>query len=373
MAQTVFNYKFDGRKGQFDVGWQQAFWYDYKNIHIPIDHADGTPTHWVFWEAEGQSYDADDQEWNRFKSPEQRMTWDRFLPPEEHATLLNDIGQAYNWFHGSNPFHSRLARPTMLRKGQVDLTFQFFADWYKWEGRKVPINEIGDPNHARVELWIIDTGLNQPFNWDTDDEGVIRSQHSTLQGHLNGLPGPHAQWLIVNPTVGLTVKTKTLNVPRDGLYLCVFGVYSVWAVPGARGRNGLFVHSLGAAQTVGPSPVDPIPFTDRGIMPVTTTRPTEQPTRTEATATQSHRGQPRVQYQRTFQLIHSSVPDDQAAQIFLRGYRQGKTTGTSADDAGIGDLEVKIVEVYGWPAGQQGELVAWFNQNYPGTQVKFMG
>jgi hypothetical protein len=80
-----------------------------------------------------------------------------------------------------------------------------------------------------------------------------------------------------------------------------------------------------------------------------------------------------VPYERTFQLIHGSVSDALASQIFLRGFRQGKTTGTSADDAGIGDLDTKIVEVYGWPNAEQNKLLAWFKEHYPGTQVKIMG
>lgn len=367
MAETVFEYKFDGRKGQYDVGWQQAFWYDYKNIHIPIDHANGTPTHWIYWEAEGQSYDADNEGWNRFKSPEQRMTWEDFLPPHEHADLLNDIRQAYNWFHGSNPFHSRLARPTMLRQGQAELRFQFWADWYKYDGGKIPISQIGDPNHARVEMFIIDTGLNEPFNWDTGDDGTLRHQQGVLQGFLNGAAGQPTEWLMVNPSVGRTVKTRSVNVPRDGLYLCVFGVYSVWAVPGNRGRNGLFAHSMSVNQTFGPgTPVEYFPEEGQTPTPSTGTG------RPRGEAAYSQRGKPRLQYERTFQLIHGSVPDDQAAQIFLRGYRQGKTTGTSADDAGLGDLDVKIVEVYGWPAAEHNALIAWFNEHYPGTQVRFM-
>ncbi len=374
MAETVFEYKFDGRKGQFDVGWQQACWYDYKNIHIPIDRLSGIPTHWVFWEAEGQSYDADNQGWNRFKSPEQRMTWADFLPPHEHADLLNDIGQSYNWFHGSNPFHSRLARPTMLHQGQAEMRFQFFADWYKYDNGKVPISQIADPNHARVEMFIIDTGLNEPFDWNTADEGRLRHQQGVLQNILNGAAGQHTDWLVVNPSVGRTVKTRTVNVPRNGLFLCVFGVYSVWAVPEARGRNGLFVHSMGVSQSSGPGvPADPFPGGDQTSTPTAPThtidRPGAEGPRAEAT---SQRGKPRLQYERTFQLIHNSVPDSQAAQIFLSGYRQGKTTGTSADDAGIGDLDVKIVEVHGWPTAERNALVAWFNQHYPGTQVRFM-
>lgn len=371
MSQTLFEYLFDGEEGQYDVGWQNAHWYDYKNIHIPIDHTEGKPTHWLFWEAEGQSYDADNESWNRFKSPEQRMTWAKFLPAHEHADLLNSVGHSYNWFHGNSPFHSRLARPTMLKKGKVTLTFEFYADWYKWDGRKIPKNEVSDSNGCRVELAIVDTGLNEPYNWDTGDEGTLRHQQNVLQGKLNTLPGNHDDWLIVNPSLGHTIKTKTIDVPRDGLYLLVYGVYTVWAVPDGKGRNGLFVLSLGAEQ--GEGAADLADSVDLFTAPAETTTPTTaQPERTAASITVNSRGTPRIQYERTFQLIHGTVSDDRAAQIFLSGFRQGKTTGTSADDAGIGDLDVKIVEVYGWPTAEQAELLAWFNQHYPGTQVKIM-
>ena len=360
MAQQLFHYLFDGQEGQFDVGWQDAFWYDHKNIHVPIDHASGKPTHWVYWEAEGQSYGADNESWNKFKSPEQRFVWKKFLPEREHADLLNNIGQGYHWFHANSPFHSRLARPALLQQGQVELSFEFFADWYKWDGRKIPKTEVSDSNGCRVELQIIDTGLDEAFNWDMGDDGTLRHQQNILQGHLNKLPGNHDDWLIVKPSLGHTELSKTIEVPRTGLYLLVFGVYTVWAVPDGKGSNGLFVLSLGAAQD------------SDGTAPPTTP-PVEEPVTPEPEpAAASGRGAPRLQYPRTYQLIHNTVTEQQASSIFLNGYRSGKTTGTSADDAGIGDLDVRIVEVHGWPAAEQAELVAWYNTHYPGVQVNFM-
>lgn len=365
--QQLFDFQFDGQKGQFDVGWQKARWYDYKNIQVPIDHANGSPTHWVYWEAEGPSYYGDGKDWNRFKSPEQRFVWKEFLPAHEHATLLNGIGQAYNWFQGNSPFHSRIARPTFLQKGQVEFTVEFWADWYKWDNGKVPLNQVGDPNNCRVELFMLDTGLSASLDWNTSDEGAIRRNQGQLQAVLSALPGQHEDWLIVNPTLGNTVKSKTFNVPRDGLYLLVFGVMTVWAVPGGQGRNGLFVHGISAKQVQG-SPTPPPPTS-------TPTPPTPTPTPPTPTppVSKTGRGAPRVQFERTYQLIHNSVPDNFAAQIFLDGRRQGKTTGFSADDAGVGDLDVKIVEVYGWPAGEQQDLVDFYHNHYPGVQVRFLG
>lgn len=391
MANQGFEFKFEGRQGVYDVGWQNASWYDYKNMHIPIDHLDGGPVHWVVWEAEGDSYYADGAEWNKFASPEQIYRWADFLPPEEHALYLNDAGQTYNWFQGGRPFHSRLARPTMLKKGNVELSFDFYADWYSWEGKKRPLNEIGDPTSARVEMHIIDTGLDEQLGWGSD-EGWNRRHQDTLKNVLNTLPGPHNDWFIVNPTIGPTKFTKTVSVPRDGLFLVVFGVLSVWAVPGnSGGRNGLWAKVLGAKPvevtqpTPQPTPPTPKPATPTNrpgsragtpiektilVTPPNTTSTPETPS-TPPSSSQPARGAPRVQYRRVYKLIHNSVDENTAANIFKQARSTGQTVGFSADDAGIGDLNERIVEVYGWPVNNQQELVDFYNKHYPGTQVQF--
>ncbi|MCL4867966.1 MAG: hypothetical protein KJ063_03270 [Anaerolineae bacterium] len=255
---TIFNYQFAGRQGQFDVGWQHANWYDFKNIHVPIDHLEGKPVHWLYWEATGASYYADNSPWNQFKSPEQIFRWKDHLPAHEHSTLLNSIGQGYNWFHGNSPFHSRLARPTVLSKGQVELTFTFFADWYKWEDGKRPLNEVGDPHHARVEMHLVDTGLNEAPDWAAMDEPEIRAAHQRLGHILAQLPGRHEQWHTVSPTVGPTTVSRQVAVPRDGLYLVVFGAMAVWAIPGGSGRNGLWGHGMQARAVVTTPPTPPV-------------------------------------------------------------------------------------------------------------------
>ncbi|MCB0036993.1 MAG: hypothetical protein KDE51_23340 [Anaerolineales bacterium] len=371
MADQGFTFKFEGRQGVYDVGWQNASWYDYKNMHIPIDHLDGGPVNWVVWEAEGDSYYADGKEWNKFASPEQIYRWADFLPPEEHALYLNDAGQTYNWFQGGRPFHSRLARPTMLKKGSIELSFEFYADWYSWDGKKRPLNEVGDPTSARVEMHIIDTGLDEQLGWGTD-EGWNRRHQETLKNVLKTLPGPHNDWFVVNPTIGPTKFTKTFNVPRDGLFLVVFGAMSVWAVPGSGGRNGLWAKVLTA------KPVGTAPTTTPGIRSATpaertilVTPSTPEPTPASSSAPASTRGKPRVQYRRVYKLVHNSVDENTALNIFRQARATGQTVGFSADDAGIGDLNEKIVEVYGWPATDQQELVDFYNQYYPGTQVQF--
>ncbi len=83
------------------------------------------------------------------------------------------------------------------------------------------------------------------------------------------------------------------------------------------------------------------------------------------------RGTPRVQYSRVYQLIHGNVADAQAIDIFRAGLAQRRTTGWSADDAGIGDLDNRSVDVFHWPNNEQPALTAWYRQHYPGVAVTY--
>jgi len=79
------------------------------------------------------------------------------------------------------------------------------------------------------------------------------------------------------------------------------------------------------------------------------------------------RGEPRVQYERTYVLL---PPDADAAWtravIQATWDRKRHTVGSSADDAGIGDLETRrviAVNPHRWP----GDLRSFFETHYPGT------
>lgn len=78
------------------------------------------------------------------------------------------------------------------------------------------------------------------------------------------------------------------------------------------------------------------------------------------------RGRPREPYARTFALLHPSWQQTEQARVtFHARSAQGNTVGFSADDAGIGDLDVKRVVGYGpWDATV---MRAWFAEHYPGA------
>tara|TARA_B100002003_G_C14123403_1_gene540355 strand:- start:488 stop:1999 length:1512 start_codon:yes stop_codon:yes gene_type:complete len=80
------------------------------------------------------------------------------------------------------------------------------------------------------------------------------------------------------------------------------------------------------------------------------------------------RGQPRVDYERTYWLM---PPDATVAELFEvagQSFPSRGTIGFSADDAGIGDLAVrKVVLMY--PARQPPGICSWFADHYPGVEV----
>jgi hypothetical protein len=82
----------------------------------------------------------------------------------------------------------------------------------------------------------------------------------------------------------------------------------------------------------------------------------------------AHRGRPRVQYERTYVLLPPDADAAWALAVADGTWDQHRyTIGSSADDAGIGDLDVRrviAVNPEGWP----GDLQAFFEEHYPGVE-----
>ena len=83
------------------------------------------------------------------------------------------------------------------------------------------------------------------------------------------------------------------------------------------------------------------------------------------------RGTPRVQYARVYQVLHEDLSDAQAVAVFRLGFSNRRTTGWSYDDAGIGDLDSRTVEIYGAPYEERAVFLAWYAEYYPGVNVLF--
>jgi hypothetical protein len=78
-------------------------------------------------------------------------------------------------------------------------------------------------------------------------------------------------------------------------------------------------------------------------------------------------GEPRQNYRRVYVLLPPTASERWALAAMRGSYANRYTVGFSADDAGIGDLEDRLVlavNPHHWP----GILTAsWFKQNYPGA------
>ncbi len=86
------------------------------------------------------------------------------------------------------------------------------------------------------------------------------------------------------------------------------------------------------------------------------------------------RGEPRVQYERTYWVINDpgNLQESQVRSIAEQAFDDSKRTlGYSFDDAGIGDLNVRNVVVWGWPKNNMNTLLNWYKTYYSGVKVSF--
>lgn len=110
-------------------------------------------------------------------------------------------------------------------------------------------------------------------------------------------------------------------------------------------------------------------FTADGIEPVVAVLDVQQ-VKPEPDPPPPPRGQPRIDYQRTYVLLPPGYGAGWAIAVIDGAWdTQRFTIGGSADDAGIGDLDARYiiaVNPQGWPGGEIA-LDAFFSDHYPGT------
>lgn len=82
------------------------------------------------------------------------------------------------------------------------------------------------------------------------------------------------------------------------------------------------------------------------------------------------RGEPRVQYNRTYVLLPQSAGAVWAMAVIDASWDSHRfTVGSSADDAGIGNLDYRrIIAVNPSEWGDDPAIDAWFHEHYPGVQ-----
>ena len=80
------------------------------------------------------------------------------------------------------------------------------------------------------------------------------------------------------------------------------------------------------------------------------------------------RGQPRVQYARTYWLMPPDATMAEFKQASVAAFNTRATIGYSADDAGIGDLNIRNV-ILVEPNRQPSGILQWFELHYPDVHV----
>ena len=85
------------------------------------------------------------------------------------------------------------------------------------------------------------------------------------------------------------------------------------------------------------------------------------------------RGAPRLQYHRVYRVLSTHVGETRAVEIFLDAMRNNRqTVGFSYDDAGIGDLDHRLVRMYGVPLFERQDYADFFTEFYPGATFEFV-
>mgnify|MGYP006347156015 FL=1 len=83
------------------------------------------------------------------------------------------------------------------------------------------------------------------------------------------------------------------------------------------------------------------------------------------------RGDPRIQYQRVFNVAPQNATKEQWQQILDSVYTSKQTIGGSYDDAGIGNLDSRTAVLWGIEESKRQSFLDFFRDNYPGVVVQF--
>jgi len=84
------------------------------------------------------------------------------------------------------------------------------------------------------------------------------------------------------------------------------------------------------------------------------------------------RGNPRIQYERVYNLVNPDATPAQYLAICSLVLSRRQTVGFSADDAGIGNLDVRRVIAWGFPESSHKAYRDFFAQYYPGVEIVFV-
>lgn len=241
------------------------------------------------------------------------------LRPESVCASIWDVGGEWGKFGLSQPNPSGYNTVLKIHKGFAPFSFDLTqtisvesGKTYRVYGYIFPdfYNESGEfPEPYAAAAGISVDGLVEEWNW----------------------PLQYDTWQII--TRDFTAKTDRVTLGLAG--------FSKWGLAG----NTFWLHGM-RLEEVSEEVIVPEP---------------------------SHRGAPRVQYERTYILIHENESIKMKLQAIKTSNSIGRTdtVGSSADDGGIGDLDDRIVIAVNpsmWES--RGTLDEFYTKFYPGVILK---
>jgi hypothetical protein len=81
-------------------------------------------------------------------------------------------------------------------------------------------------------------------------------------------------------------------------------------------------------------------------------------------------GSAREDYERDFNLLHWTLTDEEAVEIFRKNRRQ--TYGQSWDDAGMSGTSINRIKAHGFPIEKEEPTKNWFKRFYPNADITFV-
>ncbi len=285
-------------------------WTDIANVQLPVG--------WRYKEWQGANPHGDGQPWNNFHALENRIVWGAFVPENEWGAFLNGERSARDNKAEPGGFGMHCFAPSGATRFRYTL----------------PKQTVKRGRTYRIRIWF-------HGDWARVVGGVkttigLEPDHAQIELAINGMGLDQFQPVSM---IGDNIINRQWTADIDGPVDITWGFLTRFA--NAPHPNGVWVKGVyfeELSETTPPPP--PVPG----------------------------RGEPRVQYRRVYLLIPDGYPKEwQVAAAQAADY----TIGKSADDAGIGNLDNRIilaVNPEAWGAGDDGKgLAGFYERYYPGV------
>lgn len=279
-------------------------------------HPDGIPelqipNQWGFWWADGYVFDnpISSDPGNKFVRPEVRVLPKSQLPEHEQDLFVLDGEYCVKIFKGSGAWWGDLFQFVDGEPGRYRMTVNVYPDL---------VDHYKDDEKVAAQ---------------DPDSGRIKFDFGFFETEWEHLLKPNANGVI---TLHKVQFIKEFDAPNG-----IEGMSVQFMLPHALNNSCVFLDAWTLVKVADLTP---------------------------------DRGQPREQYKRIYNVIPSTATMDQATKIFQEAWKRSReTVGGSYDDAGVGDLDERHVNLYGLSKEVHSKYLEFYKTHYPDVNVKFVG